>query len=408
MLIFFLPKINEFLRIHFIQKEFEQINALSQIQWLGTLLEIFKAFLIVPIFYQLSRKENPKKLFYFTLCFVIFVVFPCVFFVPMIETILHHTQKAFSDFLIFQWLNGCLEIIFSFFVTFLLCYERTKALIVLILFQFFIALGIDFFLLSKNISIYIVNISTACSYGLVVLCFWLFVFRKIKIHPSSRILSLQNRLKDFLKLHFLPAIEQLLDNLGYIFVILASLNLLQENMDYFLVMSYFWGFLLVPVLAFGEISKKVISTSQKPLKLKLYFIFCVNGFFAFLLSLSYFFTANIASFLGLHLSEDAFLIIYKLYPCYIVFIFAYAIKCIFYAKGLFYHSFLVSLAVNLLIYLPVYLWCEPSLDFIILVFSCGIYLNFFLFLLLFFIFLKANYARKSRFFKRANHHLFGQ
>lgn len=41
------------------------------------------------------------------------------------------------------------------------------------------------------------------------------------------------------KLIYYLALEQLLDNMAYIFVILASLNLMHQNSEYFIAMSYF-------------------------------------------------------------------------------------------------------------------------------------------------------------------------
>ncbi|MBK1964532.1 hypothetical protein [Campylobacter novaezeelandiae] len=46
--------------------------------------------------------------------------------------------------------------------------------------------------------------------------------------------------------------------MAYIFVILASLNLMHQNSEYFIAMSYFWGFVLVFILSFGSIIQKII------------------------------------------------------------------------------------------------------------------------------------------------------
>lgn len=58
LLLYFLPKINEFFRIYFIQSDINQLDILSQITWLQATLEIFQAFLIAPLFYLLEQNKK--------------------------------------------------------------------------------------------------------------------------------------------------------------------------------------------------------------------------------------------------------------------------------------------------------------------------------------------------------------
>lgn len=78
--------------------------------WLQAILEIFQAFLIAPLFYLLGKnKENPLKIFYFTLFFVFIVIG----WVAVDYKVINYRINSHYLFLYFQWFNNCLEFVFG-------------------------------------------------------------------------------------------------------------------------------------------------------------------------------------------------------------------------------------------------------------------------------------------------------
>lgn len=70
---------------------------------------------------------------------------------------------------------------------------------------------------------------------LITISFYYCIKDKIFIYDSFKNI----KIRFITKTHIFPALEQLLDNMTYIFVILASLNLMHQNGEYFIAMSYF-------------------------------------------------------------------------------------------------------------------------------------------------------------------------
>ncbi|OCX42947.1 hypothetical protein A7X81_06960 [Campylobacter ornithocola] len=394
LLLYFLPKINEFFRIYFIQSDINQLDILSQITWLQATLEILQAFLIAPLFYLLEQnKKNPLKIFYFVLLFCF--LFICIGWsggIWLIAKIVNYDINSHYLFLYFQWLNGCLEFVVLFFTTLFLIKEKRNILVLFVSLKFTISFFIDLIFLNyTDFGVYSVNTSSIFSnLVLIVSSIYYCVQTKIFIYKSLiknyKIYYMYIKKQFFSKEHMYPAIEQLLDNTSYIVVILTSLNLMHKNSEYFTAMAYFWGIILALILSFGNIIQKIIAGKDKiSFKNKLIFVFLTNNIFVFLFITSYFYIDIIANLVGLNLNNQISNIIKSLYLAYIIFHLSYSIKCIFYALGLFKFTFLISIMVNALIYLPYYFSQNTikNIDTIINIFSNGIYFNFIVSLILF-------------------------
>lgn len=174
---------------------------------------------------------------------------------------------------------------------------------------------------------YSINVSSVVSsLILITISFYYCIKDKIFIYDSFKNI----KIRFITKTHIFPALEQLLDNMAYIFVILASLNLMHQNSEYFIAMFYFWGFILVFILSFGSIIQKIIVKKDEIcFKNKLIFILSINIFFIFLVIISYFYIQQIATFIGLNLNNQSLSIIKSLYFAYVIFHLSYSIKCIF-------------------------------------------------------------------------------
>ncbi len=279
-----------------------------------------------------------------------------------------------------------------FFITLFLIKENIKMLIFICFLKFIIAFLIDFILLKcRTFGVYSVNTSSIFSnLVLIVSSIYYCVQTKIFIYKSLiknyKIYCMYIKKQFFSKEHMYPAIEQLLDNTSYIVVILTGLNLIHKNSEYFTAMAYFWGIMLALILSFGNIIQKIIAGKDKiSFKNKLIFVFLTNNIFVFLFITSYFYIDIIANLVGLNLNNQISNIIKSLYLAYIIFHLSYSIKCIFYALGLFKFTFLISIMVNTLIYLPYYFSQNniKNINTIINIFSNGIYFNCIISLILF-------------------------
>lgn len=380
LFIIFLPNINNFIRTSFLISMPEQLSILAQTQWLGLVIEIAEAFLIVPIYYWLGRyKNNINELFSFVFYMLLVIFLIIILALPTLSAFVNYDINGSYLFLGYECFNSLLKILYDFFIAFLFVKNAKKQIAILIIIKFFIAALIDFTILKNNLfemAVYSVNISGFLS-NIICLAFLINIY-KIRLKKPNFML--------FVSKNYILAIEQAMNNLSYMFVILAVLNTINSSGEYYTAMGYFWGYFLAPLMAFAVIIKKILA-KQSLLKQKIFFVFLIDFVLIIFAILSYFFMPQIARFL-LNANEQSIEIIKLLYPCYTAFILAFSMASIFYALGWFKRSICINLLVNLAVFLPAFLNMQNDLEFVINTFSKAIYLNLVSCLIVLFVSLK--------------------
>lgn len=377
LFIIFLPNINNFIRTSFLILMPEQLSILAQTQWLGLVIEIAEAFLIVPIYYWLGRYKNDiNELFSFVFYMLLAIFIIIILLLPILSAFVNYDINGSYLFLGYECFNSLLKILYDFFIAFLFVKNAKKQIVIFILIKFFIAALIDFSILKNNIfemAVYSVNISGFLS-NVICLVYFINTY-KIRLKKPNFML--------FISKNYILAIEQAMNNFSYMFVILAVLNIINSSGDYYTAMGYFWGYFLAPLMAFAVIIKKILA-EQDLLKDKIFFVFLVDFILIIFAILSYFFMPQIAKFL-LNANEQSIKIIKLLYPCYTAFILAFSMASIFYALGWFKRSICINLFVNLVVFLPAFLNMQNDLEFVINTFSKAIYLNLVSYLIVLFV-----------------------
>lgn len=180
--------------------------------------------------------------------------------------------------------------------------------------------------------------------------------------------------KEYFKLFVFSFIETLIRNVVYYFVILVFLNVLDNQDLYFVANDYIWSIMLVPVIAQSNVIKQELALGNK--NLKPYFInsTLLILFMIILIPVSlliFKFVYSLSNYL------DYFLVLVKLFPCYIVFVFDSIIESYFIATGKMKHILVQTILTNIFVYctaLILYLcgvWII-TLDSIILLFNLGV------------------------------------
>ncbi len=182
-------------------------------------------------------------------------------------------------------------------------------------------------------------------------------------------------------------LDSLIRNLAYSFMVLRLINLIGEKEigGYYLMIHIFWGFALVPVLAFAESAKAFLANQYND---KIYFKKCFGTaiFVSCILALLFAgitpFWNTIANFFNkdpeiVKISYTAFSIL--LVP-YILFIGNTICDSIFYALGKTEYMAYQSLLTNGIVYVTAFLlyignfWI-PTFESILVIFSLGIFVD---------------------------------
>ena len=182
----------------------------------------------------------------------------------------------------------------------------------------------------------------------------------------------------YFKLFLFAIAETLVRNVVYYFVILVFLNKIDNQDLYFVSNEFIWSVMLVPTLAQSSLIKQDLANNEDA-QLKPYFVNCI------VLNLLIWFLVPIAFVVFKYIYcltnyMDYFIVLLKLLPCYIIFVFDSVIESYFISKGKLHHIFIQSVFTNIFVYLTalVLYLCELwtiSLNSIILLFNLGVVIS---------------------------------
>jgi len=175
----------------------------------------------------------------------------------------------------------------------------------------------------------------------------------------------------------ISGLESLIRNTCYFFMVLSMLNSIHAQASFWMAIAFLWGWLLFPITQLGEVIKR--DASLKKLRLGYYFWITSAVIFLWFLCMpfyGYFFKHVI------HVKDIAVImkIISISLPFYAVFAYGNIFSSIFYGLGKPQFILYQTLAVNLSLYLPVFLLYKagiytPSLINITLLFSVSMLLG---------------------------------
>lgn len=379
----FLPLIWKILEIAFLSSFDNALKILGQIALISIIYKIFEESLLNPL-YKLLGKDSyntiedknaiaKKFLLWYLGATTIFTILIFLFANPImqISKVPEYIFAETIDFLRVYIVSCGLGIISKYLYTFSIISKDTKKMLVYLiikavatamLFVLFIptfALGMG--VMGIAIAELIVNMAT--------ILYLVFTF------PKTQNIDAKIDTKEYLKLLIFAFSETLIRNVVYYFVILVFLNMLDNQDLYFISNEYIWSIMVVPTLSQSTLIKQDIS-ANRDFTIKPYFVNCIFLilFMIVLIPLAiviFKYIYNIVNYI------DYFVVLLKLFPCYIIFVVDSVIEAYFFATGKLHHILIQGIITNVLIYLVAYIlylcsiWI-PTLDTIILLFNLGV------------------------------------
>jgi len=378
----FLPLLWKVLEIAFLANFDNALKILGQIALISIIFKVFEESILNPLFKCFSKQNVndetqrqylvKKFLFYYlliTLCFTI-VLFILSFNILKISKVPDYIFNETLSFVKIYIVACGLGVISKYLYTCSLIGKETKKM------------GWYLFLKSIVTSILLVILVPKFSFGLGVVGIAIaeliinvitIIYLSINI-GNVKFQTIRFNNKEYFKLFIFSFIETLIRNVVYYFVILVFLNVIDNQDLYFVANDYIWSIMLVPVLAQGGIVKQELALGNK--NLNPYFL---NSIF---LTLFIIILIPIALLIFKYVYVlpnflDYFIVLLKLFPCYIIFIFDSIIEAYFIATGKIKHILVQTILTNIFVYctaLILYLcgvWVI-TLNSIILLFNLGV------------------------------------
>ncbi len=368
LLIGFIPTIYTTLRIFFIGQLPSDygFSIASQLTWVQLLYEVIIEAMILPMFYFISASKHKRKEFenkirgILLVCFILTVSISIVFifFAEPLLNVMAQNQNSMKEsvrFVRVESISNIFSLLYRVCLVVFITLQEEKSIYKLLIVQMMLTLFFDTLFLSNTIHSLQVGV-IGVAYSNVMIYITLFSLSIYMFRKKGVIIFKQEKiglkwLWQQKKVCLYSAIETIIRNVVFIFMILRMMNVLSQQGEYWVANQFLYAWLLVPVFQLGELIKREFSEGIEDLKqqVKKYVVITsmvVGGWIVSIPLWEPFFTHIL-------LLEDASVILEIVLvslPFYIVFSYNNIIDSLFYAIGRTDLMLIQSLIVNILYY----------------------------------------------------------
>lgn len=398
ILILLIPTIYKTLRIHYLGDlpKDDGYNIASQILWLNIIFEVVFECLMLPLFFILGKSlgnkielDNRIKTGVITtsLIYLILVLITyyntenLLLFLKQKESIINISKQYIQ----LESFSILLLSIYKFAFIILVLLNRIKGILAILVIQTLLTIVSDYFLISKNTFSLDLGVIGIAYGNIIVNC--LLIFISIYILKKKRIILFKKTKLDFtwqkqwFKLGSLSGLESLIRNTIFFLFIIRWINMIEGQSYFWISNTFIWSWILIPVLALGELIKKEVSENNLNFKnvVKSSVIMTFLIVILWIVSIP-FWSFFFKEIMNVRDSEIIFDITIISLIFYIVFAYNNIIDSVFYGLGRTDLMLIQSLIINLIYYGIVYLLIEVNfiiieLNKIIVIFGIGILLD---------------------------------
>ena len=254
-------------------------NIASQLTWLNVSYEVVHEAIMLPMFFLVARfVAVPRRfasavsngLLLIGALYGVLTLVTVLLARPMIVFMAQKTElvEATISYIRLEAVSQALATFVRYFVLVLIALKRDRFLLLVVGAQLLLSVALDTFFLSPAPFSLRLGVNGVAYTNIIVNLALLTLLFAIVHNAGVRLFgsgfTLDARwLADWVKVGGLSGLESLVRNAAFVLMILRLVNVVQQQGIFWITNSFIWGWLLVPVLALGELIKR--DTAANPL-----------------------------------------------------------------------------------------------------------------------------------------------
>ena len=283
ILISFLPVVYSTVRIYFLGNLPGDwgFNIASQLSWVNIFYEVVQEALILPLFYLIGKALHDRGELSnrvrtgLTSAFLVFLamsiliiafVFPLLKFMGQKQEIIRQT----AQYIRLESIAIQISVLFRFISIVLIILKRNGKLLTLLTIQMILTILSDTLLVSSlpmslKIGVNGIAIGNICV-NLVLVIVGVTMLHRDGIHVISKEKNNFAWLKNWLRIGGLSGLESFVRNAAFTLMIIRMINMVQEQGTFWVANNFIWGWLLLPIIALGELIKRNTAEDSHSIK----------------------------------------------------------------------------------------------------------------------------------------------
>ncbi|MGF1689048.1 multidrug transporter [Photobacterium japonica] len=391
----FIPLIYSTSRIHFLgdMPNTWSFSIAAQVAWLNIFYEVLSEALLIPLAFILggSISDNVKYRIRMSTSFSIVMItylivttYVLMYTPDLVKTMGQEAQleQQTIEYIRLESIAILISSAYAFFNLTLILKNSQKALYALLIMQTILTVLGDYLFVSQHqyslrlgvTGIAITNILANLILSVIAVRF----LTKEGLKLSNCQFSNQPWIFTWFKIGSKSGIESFVRNCAFLVMILQLINQVQQAGTYWVTNNFIWGWLLLPILALGQLIKRdtAINHGLSSDKINGYFTLTFICILFWFISLPYW-ELFITHIMGIDKADEIISLTMLLVGFYVVFAFNNVIDSYFYGLGRTDLILYQSLAVNILFYGSAFIayhagWYTPSLETIAWMFGLGL------------------------------------
>ena len=256
----------------------------SQLAWVNIIYEVVQEALILPLFYLISRSVNKPSDFSNRLrtglvtAFLIYLIISAVVIVFSTPMLLFMGQKpelidATAAYIRLEAIAILISVLYRFLAIALTIINKSRKLLKLLLVQMILTVASDCLLVSAlpfSLKLGVQGIAFGnIIVNLILTGYAIYLVQREGFTILGRQVNDFSWQKEWFKLGGISGIESFVRNAAFTLMIIRMINIVQEQGVYWVANNFIWGWLLLPILALGELIKRNTAVDSYSISTKL-------------------------------------------------------------------------------------------------------------------------------------------
>lgn len=279
-----LPTVYTTVRIHFLGALPGDwgFNIASQLTWLNVTYEVVHEALMLPMLFLIGRflqtreqfnKAVSNGLLLVGVLYVVLSTFTAIFARPLVVFMAQKTElvDATVTYIRLEAIALVLAAVARFFTLVLLVLKRDISLLIVLGVQLVLSVVFDSLFLSPlsfslQLGVNGIAITNIIVNVILIIVLVMTVRREgVRLFGPGFSIDVQ-WLKDWLRVGGLSGLESFVRNAAFVLMVIRLVNVVQEQGTFWVTNNFIWGWLLIPVLALGELIKRDVAENRQAVR----------------------------------------------------------------------------------------------------------------------------------------------